>query len=139
MDQVCSCTKTRKKLHTIGSKIYIFLFYCSFLIPPEAYPGRIGILTVTTLVLINIFISISENSPPKRGKSLIELWLLSCILFVFSAFAFYAMLLLIMRFANSKKTSLIKKLDKIAIVLIPICFIIYSIIYFTFIIFLTKL
>ena len=135
MDQVCSCTKTRKKLHTIGSKIYIFLFYCSFLIPPEAYPGRIGILTVTTLVLINIFISISENSPPKRGKSLIELWLLSCILFVFSAFAFYAMILLILRFGNSK-TILIKKLDKIAIVFMPICFIIFSIMYFNFIIFL---
>ena len=135
MDQVCSCTKTRKKLHTIGSKIYIFLFYCSFLIPPEAYPGRIGILTVTTLVLINIFISISENSPPKRGKSLIELWLLSCILFVFSAFLFYAMILLILRFGNSK-IILIQKLDKIAIVFMPICFIIFSIMYFNFIIFL---
>ena len=40
----------------------------SFLVPPEIVPGRMSLLITLFLVLINIFNSITANSPNAQGK-----------------------------------------------------------------------
>ena len=39
----------------------------SFFIPPEVYPGRMGMLVVLILVLVNILLRVLETSPHKSG------------------------------------------------------------------------
>ncbi|QQP40151.1 Gammaaminobutyric acid receptor subunit deltalike, partial [Caligus rogercresseyi] len=52
--------------------------WISFLIPMDVIPGRMGLLVMLFLVLVNIF-----NTA--EGLTAIEAWMLACILFVFGA------------------------------------------------------
>ena len=74
-----------------------FSFKASFLIEPEAVPGRMTLLVTMFLVLINIFNTVSSNSPNVEGFSALSTWILSCILFVFAAMVAYAGILFKMR------------------------------------------
>ena len=77
----------------IPTIIIVCVSWLSFLIPPEAYPGRIGLLLTTLLVLVNIFIEVMENTPISGGINQIQLWLLFCIGYVFLAVLIYAIIL----------------------------------------------
>ena len=109
-------------------------FCFSFLVPPEAYPGRISLLLITFLAMINIFMSIMESTPISGQINKIQLWLLSCIGFVFWTVIEYAIILCLMRFAP--KSSLLKMkskgniLDNVSLLIIPFAFIIYMFAYF---------
>ena len=109
-------------------------FCFSFLVPPEAYPGRISLLLITFLAMINIFMSIMESTPISGQINKIQLWLLSCIGFVFWTVIEYAIILSLMRFAP--KSSLLKMkgkgniLDNVSLFIIPFAFIIYMFAYF---------
>ena len=56
----------------------------SFFIPPEAYPGRMGMLVVLILVMVNILLKIIETSPMKAGICGLVLWLFICLMLVIS-------------------------------------------------------
>ena len=113
---------------------YQFLFF-SFLVPPEAYPGRISLLLITFLAMINIFVSIMESTPISGKINKIQLWLLSCIGFVFWTVIEYAIILCLIRFAP--KNALLKMkakgniLDDVSLFMIPFAFIIFMFAYFT--------
>ena len=112
----------------------IISFSFSFLVPPEAYPGRISLLLITFLAMINIFMSIMESTPISGKINKIQLWLLSCIGFVFWTVIEYAIILCLMRFAP--KSSLLKMtgkrniIDNVSLFMIPFAFIIYIFAYF---------
>ena len=67
--------------------------WVSFLVPPEVVPGRMAMLITLFLVLINIFNTVTTNSPNAEGMNAITAWMLVCILFVFGALIAYAFLL----------------------------------------------
>ena len=77
-----------KVLHTYKAKS---LF--SFLIPPDLVPGRMSLLITTLLMLINISGSARESSPASDTFSLIDLWLLTCTIFVALALFEYAIVI----------------------------------------------
>ena len=56
----------------------------SFFIPPEAYPGRMGMLVVLSLVMVNILLKIIETSPMKAGVCGLVLWIFICLMMVMS-------------------------------------------------------
>jgi hypothetical protein len=49
--------------------------------------GRMALLVTVFLVLINIFNTITTNSPNAEGLTAIEIWMLACILFVFGMYS----------------------------------------------------
>jgi hypothetical protein len=52
-----------------------------------------ALLVTLFLVLVNIFNTVTTNTPKAEGLTAIEAWMLSCILFVFAALGEYACLL----------------------------------------------
>ena len=56
-------------------------------------PGRMALLVTLFLVLVNIFNTVTTNTPKAEGLTAIEAWMLSCILFVFATLIEYACLL----------------------------------------------
>ena len=56
--------------------------FSSFLIPPGLLPGRMALLITTLLMLINISGVARQNTPVSDTFSLIDLWLITCVIFV---------------------------------------------------------
>ena len=52
-----------------------------------------ALLVTLFLVLVNIFNTVTTNTPKAEGLTAIEAWMLSCILFVFATLLEYACLL----------------------------------------------
>lgn len=52
-----------------------------------------ALLVTLFLVLVNIFNTVTTNTPKAEGLTAIEAWMLSCILFVFASLVEYAGLL----------------------------------------------
>ena len=69
-------------------------FQISFVIPQEVVPGRMTLLVTLFLVLINIFINVTSNSPNTESLTSISGWIMACILFVFGALLQYGCILL---------------------------------------------
>ena len=67
----------------------------SFVIPQESVPGRMGLLITLLLVLVNLFISVSDNSPDTHALTYISTWVLACIIFVQAAMLEYGCILLL--------------------------------------------
>ena len=51
----------------------------SFFIPPEVYPGRMGMLVVLILVMVNILLKVLETSPYKSGICGLVQWVFICL------------------------------------------------------------
>ena len=72
----------------------VLIFKASFVIDPEIIPGRMALLVTLFLCLINIFNNMTSNSPhSESGFTAVSAWLFTCIMFVFSALAEYAVIL----------------------------------------------
>ena len=73
------------KLHISYLGLFVIVSWISFLIPMDVIPGRMGLLVTLFLVLVNIFNTVTTNTPKAEGLTAIEAWMLACILFVFGA------------------------------------------------------
>ena len=105
----------------------------SFVIPPEAYPGRVGLLLTTLLVLINSFNNVMANTPAGDGVlNRVQRWIILCICFVKLSVLIYAMVLCQMTLFKGKfKVSPPNRamLDNIGLIFIPLTFMIFLIVY----------
>ena len=88
--------------HILVSGLFVIVSWISFLIPMDVIPGRMALLVTLFLVLVNIFNTVTTNTPKvgilkdkvsfnlfpslkAEGLTAIEAWMLACILFVFGA------------------------------------------------------
>lgn len=69
----------------LPSGLFVIVSWISFLIPMDVIPGRMALLVTLFLVLVNIFNTVTTNTPKAEGLTAIEAWMLACILFVFGA------------------------------------------------------
>ena len=103
------------------------------MIPPDVYPGRFGLLITTLLMMINMFMGVMHSTPNSGGINQIQVWLLSCIFFVFASGTIYFVILLQMElskyFPICKHPGRRPKLDNICLILAPVTFIIFIILY----------
>ena len=76
------------------SMIFVAASWMSFMIPPEVVPGRMALLITLLLVLVNLFGTVIETQPPTQYPTYLDIWMLTCILFVCAALKTYAFLLL---------------------------------------------
>merc|ERR1719225_1631860 len=77
----------------LPSGLFVIVSWISFLIPMDVIPGRMALLVTLFLVLVNIFNTVTTNTPKAEGLTAIEAWMLSCILFVFATLVEYAAIL----------------------------------------------
>merc|ERR1719270_3030748 len=78
----------------LPSGLFVVVSWISFLVPADIIPGRMALLVTLFLVLVNIFNTVTTNTPKAEGLTAIEAWMLSCILFVFGALVEYAIILM---------------------------------------------
>ena len=77
----------------VPSLIFVVVSWTSFLIPPDAIPGRTALLITILLVLVNFFGTIIRTQPPSVKPTYLAIWIIGCIVFVTSAIFAYAVLL----------------------------------------------
>ena len=87
------CTKVTSYKIYILVPTYLVLSTQFLNTPLISQTGRMALLVTLFLVLVNIFNTVTTNTPKAEGLTAIEAWMLSCILFVFATLAEYACLL----------------------------------------------
>ena len=73
--------------------LLVIISWISFIIPPAVIPGRMGLLVITFLALINIFIEVKGTAPISNGLNAYDIFLVICIAQVFLACMEYAVVL----------------------------------------------
>ncbi|XP_059083243.1 glutamate-gated chloride channel alpha-like [Tigriopus californicus] len=91
-------TMSRKYLpflidYFLPAGLFVLVSWVSFLIPPAIVPGRMALLITLFLMLVNISTSATTHSPKSDQINALQIWILSCILFVFLALMEYALIL----------------------------------------------
>lgn len=85
--------------------LFVVVSWISFLVPADIIPGRMALLVTLFLVLVNIFNTVTTNTPKAEGLTAIEAWMLACILFVFGALTEYAAILFAMGLTDDESES----------------------------------
>jgi len=81
----------------LPSCMFVIVSWVSFMVKPEVVPGRMAMLVTLFLVLINIFNSVREQAPISSRLNAVDLYLVVCIFFVFTALLEYAVILLMLK------------------------------------------
>ncbi|KAF4522028.1 hypothetical protein B566_EDAN010905 [Ephemera danica] len=82
----------------LPSSLFVIMSWGSFIVNPDLVPGRMVLLVTTLLSLVTMFDTVRNNSPNALELKCIEVWLISCILFVFVALLEYFVVLFAMRY-----------------------------------------
>ena len=85
----------------LPSLLIVLLSWVSFVIPPKAIPGRMALLITLILVLVNMFGTVIDKRPP-TNSTVLDIWMIGCLLFVLGSLMAYAALLLHQRFQIGK-------------------------------------
>lgn len=75
--------------------LFVMVSWISFIIDPKVIPGRMSLLVILFLVIINIFNNVRSQAPLSASSRLnaIDQFIMSCIFMIFSAIAEYAIIL----------------------------------------------
>ena len=95
----------------LPSLLFVVASWMSFLIPPDAIPGRMSLLITLLLTQISLFSTVSQIQPPTKYPTALEIWILFCLISIFLALLAYAYLLLRMRcqaWSREKSQTLVK-------------------------------
>ena len=150
-------TGVQRPSGTIGSLKIVVISWVSFIVKRDMVPDRMCLLVTIFLVLINSFNGVKSNAPVSTSLNAVDLYILICIGQVFLALIEYAVVLVvetykvkptsISRVTNSRDSSEIQnndvgttpdwldqhpcrnKLDYLSLLLFPIFFIVFNIIY----------
>ena len=114
-DQKPSKTETRRDplsanygtVHCSGWRVSVFEDILTSLIvtsPRQVVPGRMSLLVILLLVLVNVFNSVRSNAPSSGLSKLnaIDTFIMTCIFMVFSTILEYAIVLSILAFELDK-------------------------------------
>ena len=109
-----------------------FELQISFTISHEIIPGRMTLLMMILLCLINIFNTITSESPYAKSFTSISTWMIVCILFVTSTLLQYGAILLFWKYTTYDQENVrmfLKKIDVICLALEILAFIVFNIIF----------
>ena len=117
--------------------------------PVETIAGRMGLLVTMFLCTINTYNSVNTNSPKGGGNTtaIVE-WILACLLFIIMAIVEYALILAHMKYqkmtmddqtyeaatdsGNEKNAKIYRLLDMCMIIIFPLGFSAYSVLFWLY-------
>ena len=67
--------------------------WLSLFLPPECIPGRVAMAMTTLLTLAAMFGAVSQNTPRVSYVSFLDVWMCSCVVFVFLTLLEYVIVL----------------------------------------------
>ena len=106
----------------------------SFAISHEIVPGRMALLITLMLCLINIFNTITSDSPYTKSFTSISIWMVACITLVTSALLQYGIILLFWKYTLYEQKNIqiiIKKIDLVCLTIEILAFAVFNIIFWT--------
>ena len=93
-----------------------------------------GLLITLLLVLVNLFISITANSPDTDSLTSIATWVLGCIIFVQGAVFEYGCILLFNHIMDTSKSHIGRKFlhrfDSFSVLMSIVAFVLFNTIYY---------
>ena len=89
----------------LPSCMFVIVSWVSFLIKPDIVPGRMALLIMLFLVLINIFNVVKANAPVSAGLNAVDIYLVACIILVFAVVIEYAVVLYLLKTVSSPTNS----------------------------------
>ena len=108
------------------------------MIPQDVVPGRMGLLITLFLVLVNLFITITTNSPNTKSLTSISTWVLTCIIFVQGAVLEYGCILLWKHLSRSpasdSEQKLFHRIDSLCLLISIKAFGIFNYIYWLYLV-----
>ena len=108
------------------------------MIPHDVVPGRMGLLITLFLVLVNLFISITTNSPNTKSLTSISTWVLACIIFVQGAVLEYGCILVFQHMGYNPVSDLgqkfIHRIDSFCLLISIEAFAIFNFIYWMYLV-----
>lgn len=107
----------------IPSSVFVTLGWMSLFISPEAAPARVGMGMTTILTLTAMFSSVRQNVPKVSYISVLDIWMLICMIFVFSCMAEYIVVTSLIRGGNKKRAETVESVCKIVF---PIVFLVFN-------------
>merc|ERR1711970_91718 len=110
----------------IPSTVFVVLAWLSLFIPPESVPGRVGMGMTTLLTLTAMFSSVRQNVPRVSYISFLDIWMLICMLFVFSCILEFIIMTILLRSGRKGQG---EKFELICKVSLPMIFLIFNICY----------
>ena len=109
-----------------------FELQISFTISHEMIPGRMTLLITILLCLINIFNTITSESPYAKSFTSISTWMIVCILFVTSTLLQYGSILLFWKYKTNHKENdqmILKTIDMISVTVEILAFMLFNLIF----------
>ncbi|PSN39660.1 hypothetical protein C0J52_18473 [Blattella germanica] len=88
----------------VPTGLFVAMSWGSFLVKPDIVPGRMVLLVTNLLSLVTLFESSRLSAPPAVGIKFVDIWLISCIGFVFLALLEYAIILCTLRKSGRNTT-----------------------------------
>ena len=64
--------------------MFVVIAWLSLFVPPESVPGRVAMGMTTMLTLTAMFSAVRQNVPRISYINLLDVWMLVCMIFVFS-------------------------------------------------------
>ena len=67
-------------IYNVVLGLFVVVSWISFVVPPDVIPGRMALLITLFLVLVNIFNTVTSNTPKAEGKTIckkvgpVKLW-----------------------------------------------------------------
>jgi len=110
----------------IPSAVFVVLAWLSLFIPAESVPGRVGMGMTTLLTLTAMFSSVRQNVPRVSYISFLDIWMLMCMLFVFSCILEFIITTVFLR--AGKKTHG-DKFELLCKIFLPILFLLFNLSY----------
>merc|ERR1719209_1039175 len=110
----------------IPSTVFVVIAWLSLFVPPESVPGRVGMGMTTLLTLTAMFSSVRQNVPRVSYISLLDIWMLVCMIFVFSCILEFIVVTVQIR---SGKKALGERFERVAKLVIPLAFLAFNLAY----------
>ena len=73
--------------------LFVIVSWLSLFLPPESIPGRTGMAMTTLLTLAAMFGAVRQNTPKVSYVSALDVWMCSCVVFVFFILLEYVIIL----------------------------------------------
>ena len=110
----------------IPSVVFVVLAWLSLFISAESVPGRVGMGMTTLLTLTAMFSSVRQNVPRVSYVSFLDIWMVTCIIFVFLCMLEFTVVASCHRIGKKVKGERIENFNRI---FIPIAFLAFNAIY----------
>merc|ERR1711892_529619 len=99
----------------IPSTVMVILAWLSLFIPPESVPGRVGMAMTTLLTLTAMFSAVRNNVPKVSYVSYLDIWMLLCMIFVFSCIIEFILTTILLRSGKKGMGEKFELVNKIGI------------------------